>query len=151
MTNPYTPQNHQSGASLIIALVLISISTLVGMSVLKNSNLGTILVNNDKFMAVTFRAAESSIKPLATEENIALLTADNSGNCITSTQSVDDDVAVTAELCPFGIGVAEGFRLGEGISSFQMSHFSVSTESTLNGVNTTTSMFQGAQHLSLKQ
>lgn len=151
MTNPYTSQNYQSGASLIIALVLISISTLVGMSVLKSSNLGAILVNNDNFMAMTFRAAESSIKPLATEENLGLLTADNSGDCITSTQSVDDDVSVTAELCPFGLGVAEGFRLGEGISSFQMRHFSVNTESTLDGVNATTSMFQGARHLSLKQ
>jgi len=147
----YETHTRQSGASLVVALVLISISTLVGVSVMRSSNLGTQLVNNDKYQLLTFRAAESSASPVATEANIALLSQDNSSACIASTESVDNNIAINAELCPYGFGVAEGYRIGEGIPSFQMSHFSITTESTLDGVNATTSLFQGVQHLSLKQ
>jgi len=141
----------QSGASLVVALVLISVSTLVGVSVMRSSNLGTQLVNNDKFQQLTFRAAESSASPVATEANIALLSQNNSTDCIASVESVDAKITVGAQLCPYGFGIAEGYRIGEGIPSFQMSHFSVVTDATLEGVNTKTSLIQGSQHLSLKQ
>jgi len=146
-----TVQKRQSGVSLVVALVLIAVSTLIGVSVMQSSNLGAMLVNNDKFRALTFGAAESALTPLATKANIAMLSETNSSACITSAESVDDKITVSAELCPFGFGVAEGFRLGEGIPSFQMSHFSVTADSNLEGVNSATSLFQGAQHLSLKQ
>jgi len=153
--NSYTSisatHTRQSGASLIVALVLISISTLVGVSVMRSSNLGTQLVNNDKYQQLTFRAAESSATPLSTEANIALLSQDNSTDCITSDASIDTNIVVDTELCPYGFGVAEGYRIGEGIPSYQMSHFSIVTDATLDGVSTKASLIQGAQHLSLKQ
>ncbi len=142
---------NESGSSLIVALVLIAVSTLVGVSVMQSSNLGALLVNNDKYRALTFRAAESSLQPLATRDNIAVLSSNSNAACITSDASVDDNITVNAELCPFGFGIAEGFRLGEGIASYQMSHFSVVSDSSLDGVNTKTTLLQGAQHLSLKQ
>jgi len=144
-------KRNQTGASLVVALVLISISTLVGVSVLANSNVGTTMVASDKFRVLTSQAAESAYKPVADVDNIALLTASSSAACITSTDSVDAKISVNTELCPYGFGVAEGFRLGEGIPSFQMSHFSIDTESSLDDVNTQSAIFQGVQHLTLKQ
>ena len=151
MNKPNNYKKDQSGASLVVALVLISVSTLVGVSVLANSNVGTTMVTSDKFRVLTSQAAESAYKPVAGVDNIALLTASSSAACITSNDSVDAKITVTTEFCPFGFGVAEGFRLGEGIPSFQMSHFSVDTESTLDDVNTKSAIFQGVQHLTLKQ
>jgi len=113
-------QSRQSGASLIVALVLISVSTLVGVSVMRSSNLGTLLVNNDKYQLLTFRAAESSASPVASEANIAVLSQDNSTDCIASTESIDANIEVNTELCPYGFGVAEGFRIASGRAAFEL-------------------------------
>lgn len=151
MNHSNANKRHQSGASLVVALVLISVSTLVGVGVIASSNVGTTMVASDKFRVLTSQAAESAYKPVAGVDNIATLTASSSTTCISSNDSVDAKIAVNTELCPYGFGFAEGFRLGEGIPSFQMSHFSIDTESTLDGVNTKSAVFQGVQHLTLKQ
>ena len=150
-TIPNNTQKKQQGASLVVALVLIGVSTLVGMCVLRNSDLGTQLVNNDKFHELTFRSAESAAAQILTSDNIVTMSESQSYDCITSNDSVDAKITTDTELCPNGYGFAEGFRIGEGINGYQMNFYYAQSNATLEGVETTKTVLQGAQHLSLSQ
>ena len=152
MSNLNTPNNtgkKQQGASLVVALVLIGVSTLVGMSVLRNSDLGAQLVNNDKFHELVSLSADSAAGQILTSENIVTMAESQSNDCIASNDSVDTKITVDTELCPNGYGFAEGFRIGEGINGYQMNFYYAESKATLEGVNTTKTILQGAQHLSL--
>ena len=154
MSNPNIPNNagkKQQGASLVVALVLIGVSTLVGMSVLRNSDLGTQLVNNDKFHELVFLSAESAAGQILSSDNIMTISESQSNDCITSNDSVDTKITIDTELCPNGYGFAEGFRIGEGINGYQMNFYYAESNASLEGVDTTKTVLQGAQHLSLSQ
>ena len=141
----------QQGTSLVVALVLIGVSTLVGMSVLRNSDLGTQLVNNDKFHELVFLSADSAAGQILSSDNIVTMSESQSNDCIVSNESVDSKITTDTELCPNGYGFAEGHRFGEGINGFQMNFYYARSKATLEGVDTTKTVLQGAQHLSLSQ
>ena len=154
MSNLNIPNNtlkKQQGTSLVVALVLIGVSTLVGMSVLRNSDLGAQLVNNEKFHELVFLSAESAVGQILTSDNIVTISESQSNDCIVSNDSVDSKTTTTTELCPNGFGFAEGFRIGEGINGYQMNFYYAESNATLEGVDTTKTVLQGAQHLSLSQ
>jgi len=145
-----SPQSKQTGASLIVALVLISVSALVGISVMQNGGLAEQLVSNDQYRQVAFRAGESAAGVILNQDNIATLSQNNSNSCLNSTDSIETHIAVTTELCPSGFGLAEGFRIGEGIPGFQMSHFYATSSASIDGVEARNTVVRGAQHLSVK-
>lgn len=83
---------HESGAALVVALVLILVSALLGVSVMESSTLETRLVANDQARESVFRVAEASAGRLLTPANISLLLA---GDEIAAATSVDDRASVT--------------------------------------------------------
>lgn len=144
------PRTYQSGATLIVAMVLISVSALIGVSVMQNSGLAEQLVSNDKYRAITFRAGDSAAGVILTDKTVTALSLSSSTDCTESDASIEANIVVSTELCTSGVGIAEGFRIGEGIPGFQMSHFYSSANASIDGVDTTNTVVRGAQHLSLK-
>lgn len=64
---PFRPVNslnktHQSGAVLIIALVMLLLMTIVGVSAIKGSNLQELMAGNVRDKQVSFQAAEASLR-----------------------------------------------------------------------------------------
>jgi len=66
-------QKSQSGSALFVALILVVVSTLIGITALESSGVEVQLVNNDLYREVSFRAAESGGDRLLTDTNATSL------------------------------------------------------------------------------
>lgn len=141
--------NRESGATLLVALLLVLVSTLLGVSVMQTSGIETRLVSNDQFREVAFRAAESGADGIVNDANIATLSADTNAPCIVSSDSIIAEAAVTSKLCNSGAGIAVGYRLGEGIAGFEMKKFTAQTNAVLDAVNTSRTVVLGAERLAI--
>ncbi len=101
----------QSGAALAVALVLILVSGLLGVSVMESSTLETRLAVNDQARESAFRAAEASVGRLLTSANVALLVAGDTDD-ITVPSSVDTRVRVVAVPAVTDVGPVYNSSLG---------------------------------------
>lgn len=138
---------HQKGAALVVALVLVLVSTLMGVTAMQVSDVENQLVNNNKFRQVAFRAAEAASEQLFTIQNLVTL-ANETAPSVTSTTSVDTNVVIDAEIRPFGDGPATGYTLG-GQNGFKTLKFVASATATMANVDSSSQVIQGVQRLSL--
>jgi len=144
-----TGRNRESGATLLVALLLVLVSTLLGVSVMQTSEIETRLVSNDQFREVAFRAAESGVDDIVTDANVTTLSADLKAPCIVSTDSIIPAADVSSKLCNAGAGIAVGYRLGEGIAGFEMKKFTAQSTAELSSVNTGRTVILGAERLAI--
>lgn len=139
--------SRESGAALVVALILVLVSTLMGVSAMQVSDVENKLVNNDKFRQVTFRAAEAASEQLFTMDNLVILANDATAT-VASSSSVDGRVTVAAQLKPFGEGPAAGYSLG-GQNGFSSMKFVANATATLPAVDSSSTVVQGVQRLTL--
>ena len=137
----------ESGAALVVALILVLVSTLMGVSAMQVSDVENKLVNNNKFRQVAFRAAEAASEQLFTMNNLITLANDTTAT-VESTGSVDGRVTVAASLRPFGEGPAAGYSLG-GQNGFSSMKFVSNATATLAAVDSSSTVVQGVQRLTL--
>ena len=137
----------ESGAALVVALILVLVSTLMGVSAMQVSDVENKLVNNNKFRQVAFRAAEAASEQLFTMNNLITLANDTTAT-VESTSSVDGRVTVAASLRPFGEGPAAGYSLG-GQNGFSSMKFVSNATATLAAVDSSSTVVQGVQRLTL--
>ena len=137
----------ESGAALVVALILVLVSTLMGVSAMQVSDVENKLVNNNKFRQVAFRAAEAASEQLFTMTNLVTL-ANDATAVVESTSSVDGRVTVAAQLKPFGEGPAAGYSLG-GQNGFSSMKFVSNATATLDAVDSSSTVVQGVQRLTL--
>ena len=135
---------HQSGSSLLIVLILVLISSLLGVAAFKDSSVSLQLSNNDLQREVAFRAAEGASNRLLSADNIQLL-VNSDADTRSDTSSVIDVADTEAELRLDGVGLARGFSLGEGIGTFVPYKFTARATVTLQGVSARSTVIQGAQ------
>lgn len=140
---------NEEGAALLVALVLVLVSTLLGVSAMQNSDIESQLTSNTKFQQTSFRAAEAAADQLLTIENIVLL-ANNPDTPVSSTDSINDVVGVTATFKALGVGPATGYSLG-GSNGFQMLKYIAEATASIAAVDSTNSVVQGVERLSFSQ
>ncbi|MFK7852764.1 MAG: PilX N-terminal domain-containing pilus assembly protein [Granulosicoccus sp.] len=140
-------KKNESGAALVVALILVLVSTLMGVSAMQVSDVENQLVNNTKYRQVTFRAAEAAGEQLFTMPNLITLANDFSAT-VESTNSIDPKVTVSASLQPFGEGPATGYSLG-GQNGFSSLKFASNATATLPAVDSSSTVVQGVQRLTL--
>ncbi len=137
--------HRESGAALAVALVLVLISTLLGVSAMQVSDVESKLTNNEQYRHVAFRAAEAASEQLFTLSNLVTL-ANDSDSTITTTDSIDSRVTVAAEMRPLGDGPAAGYSLG-GQNGFINLKFAATATATIPAVDSSTRVVQGVQRL----
>lgn len=87
-----SPKSKQSGVALMVALMLVFVSTLLGMVVLRSSTLETMMVSNEEIRQRTFHAAESAALEVMTSYDPADLQTNSEPNI--EIQSIDEHLVV---------------------------------------------------------
>lgn len=137
----------QKGSVLLVALILVLVSGLLGISAMQSSRLESQLTNNVRFDQTTFRTAEASVESLLTTDNIFYL-ASNASDTINSTESIEPAVKVEAYFELLGVAPAIGFSLG-GSNGFQNVKFKATSVASIESVNSAKKIIVGVKRLAI--
>lgn len=129
----------------MVALVLVLVSTLMGISAMQSSDVETQLSNNTRFHESAFRVAESASQSLLTYENIVQLVNEPDSSVI-SINSIEPAVVVSADFKALGSTPASGFSLG-GQNGFQSRKFVATATADIFSVDSTSQVVQGVEQL----
>ncbi len=133
--------SNQQGAALIVAMVLIFLLSVLGLTSMRSSTLETRLVGNALEKDLTFQAADSASEISLDDEDalIAIACTDNPLET-TVTEMSNNVVDATASLSYAGQSPAIGFSLDSNVSNFR---FTSTGTATLVESGTSTSVTQG--------
>ncbi len=137
----------QKGSVLLVALILVLVSALLGVSAMQSSNLQSQLTNNVRFEQTTFRTAEAAVEALLTPDNIFFL-ASNQDDTVNSTQSIEPAVQVEAYFELLGVAPAIGYSLG-GTNGFQNIKFKATSVASVESVNSAKKIIVGVKRLAI--
>ncbi|MFK7862034.1 MAG: PilX N-terminal domain-containing pilus assembly protein [Granulosicoccus sp.] len=138
-------RRNENGAALIVALVLVLVSTLLGVSAMQTSGIETQLANNTRFQQTAFRVAEAASDSLLTIENITDV-INQPGTVVESTTSIESKAQVVSKFRSLGEGPATGFSLG-GQNGFRALKFVATATASIDSVNSESSVIQGIDRL----
>jgi len=121
----------QDGAALVVALVLVLVSTLLGVSAMQSSDIETQVLNNNRFHEVTFREAEAASDRLLT---------------VTNNTSINTEATIESEFKWLGDGPATGYSLG-GQNGFMTLKFVSQASASIDTVDSVSVVRQGIEKL----
>ena len=135
----------QDGAALVVALVLVLVSTLLGVSAMQSSDIETQVLNNNRFHEVTFREAEAASDRLLTLENISAVARDATAS-VTNNTSINTEATIESEFKWLGDGPATGYSLG-GQNGFMTLKFLSQASASIDTVDSVSVVRQGIEKL----
>ena len=138
MSRPMPPPRGERGAALLVALVLVLLSTVLGVTVMQTSGVETRLVANEAFRQGAFRAAEAAAERALLDLDSGTL-AEGVGTGV-AVDSVDDRVAVTAEARLDGVE----HMINSSTGLFQSRLYAVSATAEIAAVDARRTVVQGA-------
>lgn len=138
MSRGMLPPRHERGAALLVALMLVLLSTALGVSVLQTSGVEARLVANEAFRQGAFRAAEAAAERALLDIDSGVL-LEGAGTEV-AVDSVDDRVAVTAEARLDGVE----HMINSSIGLFQNRLYAVSATAEISAVDARRTIVQGA-------
>lgn len=136
-------RNRQSGAALVIGLILLVVVTVLAVSGMNTATTELAMARNDQSSENAFQAAETGLEIALSQPTFPTDTTLNIQQSISGYESVDVDVDFDRETIvtdrAFSLGV------GSGISAF---HFVAESEATSarGGVGTTSDRDASAEH-----
>jgi len=132
-------KNRESGAALVIALILVLVSTLLGISGMETSSIETRLANNEAFREATFRVAELQADQALESMDIAAK-IDAGGATETMELRHNDNTNVKIE------SRMDGFAplVNASLTKFRTVKVSVMATAKIDSVNTSRTVAQGA-------
>lgn len=136
----------QRGTTLIVVLILVLVSTLLGLSAFEDSGITTQLVHNDRQREVAFRAAEGSSNQFVTAASINTLMSSGS-DTLNDTTGIITNATTTSSMRLDGVGLSRGFSMGEGVPALAPYKFTSTTSVELNGVKAKATIVRGAEQL----
>ena len=137
--------NDQRGATLVVALILLILISLIGVSTLKSASVVEKLSSNDYRKNITFRASESAVDTSLTTNDL-ISQVIGQPNPITDTIDINIDDA-TADVTYSSVG--EGPVLGASIASSNAiigERIMITSAATINGDDNSSTR---TMHLSL--
>ena len=153
MIIPNSPKR-QKGAAILITLILLLVSTILGLSVMRDATQEQQLVSNVFFKELSFRGAESASQKIINDTQLlaAALEPSNHANGLQeSVQLPNANVVSGGEIRYAGKGIARGFSLGSSSAAFQVYKFNLSGTAEVIGVSATTTIVQGVNRLAPAQ
>jgi len=148
--NAITYSKRQRGAAMLITLILLLVSTLLGVGVMRGATQEQLLVSNVFYKELSFRAAESATQIMINDSQLLAdaLKPNNHTNGISETVTLpNQNVDSEGQIRFAGRGLARGFSLGNGNAGFQVYKFDLSGTAVVNGVNASTTIAQGVKRL----
>lgn len=137
---------HQRGTALVIAMVLIFIMTVLGMTAMRESSLEKRMTTNSVHKFAAFQAAESATE-LTINDHDNLNAAFASPGIVTEAniaQPSNAEVLVTSSIVYTGNGLPVGFSLGGGISALR---YRVEGQADIENVQSSSRVNQGLRRL----
>ncbi len=133
---------HESGAVLMVAMVMIFIISILGISAMRGATLEGQLANNSLQKTITFQSAESSTDMLLAVDNVLedQICADDRTFDMPKANQIADKQNTSIVLQDGGETLAVGFEIGGPVSARR---FVATGSSTLAGANTSTTIAQG--------
>ena len=131
-------RRREGGAALLVALVLVLVGTLLGVSVMEASGTEARLVDNERYREAAFRAAEAASGGAVDCDQLTTLAGATGAQSATVT-SVDTNVSVDASVRLDGVGHVTGFSIG----TFQNYLLSGTADATIDGVDAARRVRQG--------
>ena len=142
-------RHSQRGGALLVAMIMIFMLSVMGVSVMRSSTLEKRMAINAIQSSTTFQAAESAAD-LALNDPGNLTFAHGLGTedapVVLPIPAVRTDIGLesSSTLKYMGAGVAEGFSFGEGSSNFVSLRFIARGVSAIESVRSQSSVEQGA-------
>jgi len=140
-------RNQQTGAALMVSLVLIFMLSVLGVSAMRNATLENQLASNAAHKELTFQAAESAADSVLAIEDIAneqavenIICSQDPVSFTLSKLNADSKVETTVELEYGGQSLPPGWSVGGPVSGRR---FVVTGESSIPSANTSTRIAQG--------
>jgi|GEM_PF-5834936 len=146
-------RKRSKGAAMLVTLILLLVSTLLGLGVMRGANEEQQLVSNVFFKELSFRAAESASQIMINDTQLladALEPANENG--ISETVVLPNNNVLSEGKIKFaGSGLARGFSVGVGNAGFQVYKYDLSGTATVTDVNAATTIAQGVKRLAPAQ
>ena len=139
----------QEGAVLIVALVLLLVTTFVGFSSMETSNLESKMATARELKEQTFQTAESVIE--MSLDNIAFIAqaysiwVQGSTNWPTNTYDFEHDTALvgTSTVRFVSNNATEGYTIRKGASGIATYYYEVESTASRTGTNASSTHIQG--------
>lgn len=142
-------RNRQRGAVLVVALMLLLVTTFIGFSSMETSNLESKMATTRELKELTFQTAESVIEQSL--DNIAFIAqayaVSVQGGTNWPTQEYDFDydtsLAGTSEVSFVGNDSTEGYTVRKGASGIATYYYEVRSTASRTGTNISSTHIQG--------
>lgn len=137
----------QSGAVLVISLILLLVLTIIGVSSMRSATLEEKMAANNMNYGITFHAAESAIEN-ALDDTDSLVQAILSNNTVQVNLNIGDtSVSSSANVKYLGAGIAYGFSIGQNSSAFSSYRFDATGTASRTNTGANISMSQGVRRI----
>lgn len=132
----------QQGAALLIAMVILFMITMLGISVMQSSSVETQLATNTLAKETTFQSAESSTDAILSVPNVLADVVCRSIPNVTgmSTLDVTDNQATQVSVAYGGLAITPGFEISDKFSTYR---FFITGESSIDDMSTQTKIVKG--------
>ena len=139
----------QRGAALLVAMIMIFMLSVMGVSAMRSSTLEKRMAVNAIQSSTTFQAAESAADLALNDSNsmdMAINMGEDKPAIILPIPAVRADIGLESRstLKYIGQGHAEGFSMGEGANTFISHRFVATGVSAIESVRSQSSVEQGA-------
>lgn len=139
--------HHQSGAVLIISLIMLLVMTIIGVTAMRSSTLEEKMAANTMNYNITFHAAESAIEN-ALDDTTSLVQAIVTNSPVSVNLDVgDSSITSNANVTYLGSGIALGFSLGQNASAFSSYSFDATGTASRANSGANVSMSQGVRRI----
>ncbi len=148
------PAHQQRGTALLVALVMIFMLSIMGISAMRGSTLERQMASNSIQAATTFQAAESSTE-IALNNSINLTNAWMAQDPLTVEGSIDVAVDLQqninmvhdVQLVFVGDGPAPNASMGVGSTNFMALRYESRGTASIDAVNSSSTVVQGAYRI----
>ncbi len=143
--NYHTHKQRQSGTALLVAMVMIFMMSVLGITAMRESSLEKKMTTNSVHKSTTFQTAESATD-IALGDPDVLSAAFSSGGDnveIDLPDSINMEMVNKANLKFMGSGPPVGFSLGSG-GGFQALRFIAEGTASIDAVQSSSTVHQGA-------
>lgn len=145
--SPIQGDKQQRGTALLVAMVLIFMMTVMGMSALRESSLEKRMTTNAVHKSIVFQVAESTASQVSENPDNLLQALNANGDLVeTTVDTTDKGIQVSGQARYLGQSNVSGFSLGNN-GGFQSLAFEIRGESRLDEAQVTSKVYQGIVRL----
>ncbi len=137
-----TKPTNERGAALLVAMVILFMITVLGISAMQSSSVETQLSTNTLAKETTFQSAESSTDAILSVANVLSDVVCQSAPNITGMSTLDrtDNQSTQVSVAYGGRAITPGFEISD---KFATHRFYITGESAIDDMNTDTRIVKG--------